>query len=117
MKQLKQSNPAAYRRQLFSQLNLPFAWGEVNVPFEKAKAEINRYRAAQMAVTAGTKTGGSFSEAERYNLVPYSGTLVDPNQLKDYWNMLEQELANAGITGISPKAVIPRTSTRRTTSG
>lgn len=113
MKQLKQSNPVAYRRALFSQLNLPFAWGTVNEPLIKARAEMNRYRAAQAAVSAGTKAGGSFAGAERYNLVPYQGTLVDPNALADYWQRLNNELQKAGLQGVSPKAILPRTNPRR----
>jgi hypothetical protein len=112
MKQLKKSNPQAYRRALFSQLNLPFAWGKVNVPFEQAKAEMNRYRAAQMAVTSATKAGGSFGQANRYNLVPYGGTLVDPRALQQYWQTLNAELAKAGMQGVSPKAVLPRRNPR-----
>lgn len=105
MKQLKRSNPAAYRQTLFSQLNLPFAMGRINVPLVKEQQEMKRYRVAQSAVAQGEKSG-DFAGAKRFARVPYQGALVDPQALARYWDTLLKQMKSQGLTGVSPKAIM-----------
>lgn len=113
MRVLKRSNPAAYRSMLYSQLNLPGILSppiDVNLPYVEERAEMDRYKAAQQAVSTGEKgqVPNAWSKAEQFQLVPYQGKYVDPNQLAAYWKSLEAQTG-----GIDPRALmaIP---TRRT---
>src|SRR5215471_1855366 len=58
MRILKRTSPAAYRAQLYNVLNLPGVLAPpitVNKPYVEEKQEINRYAAAQQAVSAYTE--------------------------------------------------------------
>lgn len=101
LRSLRQTNPDAYRRALFSALNIPFAWGKVSLSEIRGKAEVARFNAAQRALATGEKTG-NFSQAEQFPVVPFRGQLVPPEQVASSWQQLQDALS-----GVSPKAVIP----------
>lgn len=107
MKQLKRYSPQAYRSTLFSQLNLPFAWGKVNVPYVQEKQEIDRYKAASAAVTQLEQGGHGLSGYQR---VPYNGKIVSAQALQDYWDNLLHALKAAGVdtSTTSPKSILTK---------
>lgn len=107
MKRLKQSNPSGYRALLFSSLGIPFVPERLSPAFLSEHAEIARYRAAQSAVSADTKSG-NFSDSEKFSLVPYQGQYVNPAQLAAYWKLITDRLAQLGQSSISPKAVVSK---------
>ena len=116
MKQLKASNPDAYRRQLFSSLNLTFYPSTVNVPFEQEKTQMHLFQAAQNAVNLALKTG-NYGDLARYNLAPFQGTLVTPDQLQQYATGIQQQAqTNPALANVSAKAVIPNVNRGRRTT-
>jgi hypothetical protein len=107
MKRLRQSSPDAYRRQLFSALNLPFAPSSLNVPYERARTELNRYKGAQQAASQAIRSG-HWSEAQRFGLVPYGGRLVQASALRQVMEQIRERATEEGLQGASPSAIIPR---------
>lgn len=101
LRQLRQTNPEAYRRAMFNFLNLPFAFGDVSMSQVKAKAEVNRYNAAQKAVSSAMMNG-NWEEAKKFKLVPFRGQLVPPDQLEQMWSQLQLQTGQ-----VNPKAIIP----------
>jgi hypothetical protein len=111
MRVLKRTNPAAYKAQLYSTLNLPGVLAPpitVNVPYVEEKEEIKRYQAAQQSVSAFEEGKPSPYQPTSFNVVPYQGQYVDPAAFQQYW----QQLA-AGTGGIDPRALMA-TPIRRT---
>lgn len=117
MRDLKQSNPDAYRSFLFSQLNLPFTpyLGLPGTPAKKnikttiAHTELNRYEAATKAVASALRTGDT-SELSRFTDVPLYSQYVTPE-------LIRKLLASINTpSSISPRAVItpPKTRSGRT---
>lgn len=106
MKRLKERNPEAYRRAMFQQLHMPFAYGNVNVPYEQAKNQMAKVRGAREELSTAMSTG-DWTRVKRYNLVPYQGQLVDPARLETFWKTITAALAQQGIDA-SPRAVLPR---------
>lgn len=108
LKRLKEANPGAYRRQLFSSLNLPFAVSQVNIPGERARAERNRYKGAQTAISGAVRSG-NYSEANRYDVAPFRGELTPVSEIQKTIEGLRGQLAG----GVAPTAVLPRARRRR----
>lgn len=104
MRNLKANSPDAYRRQLFSALNLPFATTNTNIPYEQEHTQINRYKGAQAAIS-GAKRSQDFAEVNRYNAVPVNGQLTSPSTFQTQQEKLAAALAQAGISGINPNAI------------
>lgn len=107
MRRLKEKNPEAYRRALFQHLHMPFAFGNVNVPYEGAKAQMGKVRGAREELSAALMSG-DWERVKRYNLVPYNGQLVDPARLETFWKAMTGALNDRGLEEISPKALLPR---------
>lgn len=99
MRELKASNPEAYRRVLYRNLFLPFTPRTINVGDEKQKAALAKLDEASRAVSDAMRTGKPLPS--RYKLVPYQGKLVSAAQI----NALIATLSNRGV---SPKAIAPR---------
>ena len=102
-KALKKSDPAAYNRALWGALNIPFVPQVRNKGLESAKAEVNRYKAAQQASVKALKTGDT-SLLQSYNYVPFQGTLYPTEQVTKLIKLLRQ-LSPTG----SPGMIVPRT--------
>ena len=112
MRTLKKTSPAAYRAQLFSNLNLPGILSPpitVNQPYVEERQEIARYKAAQQSVSSYEEGKPSATPPTSYNVVPYQGQYVDPAAFEAYW----QQLMAASPSGINPRALVstPRTRT------
>jgi hypothetical protein len=116
MKRLKERNPEAYKRQLYTHLHLPFAGAEaalglsgleINVPYERSKAELGRYRAAREELSQAIRNN-DWSAVSRYNVVPFQGELVDPEAIESLWRMIAGVLDQTPLAGTNPRAVLPR---------
>lgn len=107
MRRLKEKNPEAYRRSLFQHLHVPFAFGNVNVPYEGAKAQMGKVRGAREELSFALMSG-DWERVKRYNLVPYNGQLVPPERLELFWKAMTGALGDRGLEEISPKALLPR---------
>ena len=119
MKRLKERNPEAYKRQLYTHLHLPFAGIEgaipgdplgnltVNLPYERSKAELGRYRAAREELSQAIRNN-DFTAVKRYNVVPFQGELVDPAAIEALWSLISGAVAGTPLEGTNPRAVLPR---------
>jgi hypothetical protein len=104
MRRLKATNSAAYQATLYSQLNLPGILAppvEVNLPYVQERAEIDRYKVAESAVTKYTEGKASADVLRSFSYVPYQGQYYTPDQFIDYWNNLKR-----AYPGINPRAAI-----------
>lgn len=95
MRYLKKYDPSSYRSTLWSELNIPLAYVNINLPYTEEKQEIARYQAAKSAVTSSESTG-DFSSAEQFNLVPYNNQLVSPETLANEFNSLTKQIQSTG---------------------
>jgi hypothetical protein len=100
MRQLKASNPEAYKRSVFQELNLPFAIAPINIYDVRAKSAAAQYRDAQQVVADAMRTGNT-SNLRQYVAVPFEGRLYDGQQVANYIDHYDQL-----FPGISPHAVI-----------
>src|SRR5215472_4499784 len=105
MRILKRTNPAAYKAQLYSQLNLPGILAppiSVNLPYVEEKAEMDRYRAAQQAVSYYEEGKSTATPISSYSLIPYQGQYTTPEAFAAYW----QQLLQGTPAGIDPRALM-----------
>jgi hypothetical protein len=100
-RQLKASDPAAFKRALLSDLGIPFVQPKYPVKLEEAKTEIRRLQDAQAEVSSGAGTGHI---PTGYNLVPVpawlggkSGQLATPQQLNAYLQAVIAQFKAAGV--------------------
>lgn len=118
LRDMKTTNPEAYRRQLFSVLGIPFVPYNYNLAEIRGKTQMSRYRVAGQAASQAQITG-RFGEAERFNLIPFMGELVNPRALESVWGPAAERLKNTPLSKqigpVSPKAVLPRRSGKRPT--
>lgn len=117
MKGLKDTNPEAFHRALWTSLNMPFVPGHYNLNSETQKLEMRRFTQAQKDVSSALRSG-DFSYLEGYNQIPVPAYLkpfannaayLSPYQLAALWQRLQ-----AQYPGVNPKAVIPRSRSRST---
>lgn len=102
LRELRRTDPTAYRRALFNFLNLPFPYGKISKSAERAEVAVKKYNEAGKAVGRGM-TDGNWNEAMQYNLVPFRGQLVPPETVKELWQQLEEVTGE----GLNPKAILP----------
>lgn len=112
MKGLKESNPEAFHRALWSSLNMPFSMSDYNIPYEIQRLERKRYKSAQADVSTALQSG-DFETLSRYNVVPvpsllrpYLGgsTYTRPAVLAQLWSQISALVP----AGVNAKAVLPR---------
>lgn len=118
LRDMKVTNPDAYRRQLFSVLGIPFVPYNYNLAEIRGKTQMSRYRVAGQAASQA-QINNRFEEAKRFNLVPFMGELVNPRILESVWGPAAERLKNTPLSqqigAVSPKAVLPRRSGKRPT--
>jgi hypothetical protein len=104
MRTLKRTNPAAYKAQLYSQLNLPGILSPpitVNLPYVEEKAEMDRYQAASQAVSKYEEGQPDTTTPTSFQVVPYEGQYVDPAAFEQYWQQLRSQ-----TNGVDPRALL-----------
>jgi len=107
LRALKQSDPGAFDREILSMFNIPFAFSQYNLPETRGKVAENAFKGAQNALTAYKKGGDYQDTIGRYNLIPYQGQLLTPEQFRTFW---DQQKAVYAVTnpGADPAALIPK---------
>lgn len=103
MRDLKASNPDAYKKQLWNMLFLPFHTQEVNVGKEAADIQSNLLKITQQDVSNSLRTGRT-GAINQYPLVPYQGELVQPSALTNVIDLLKKIRPDS-----APRSVIPQT--------
>lgn len=118
-RQLKASDPQAFKRALLSDLGIPFVQPKYPVALEEAKTEIKRLQDAQAEVSAGVQSGNI---PTGYNLVPVpswltgrTGQLATPQQLNAYLQALIAAYRQAGVPASYNVKSLYRAPTVRTT--
>lgn len=101
LRNLKATDEEAYRRQLFSALQIPFVPSEYNIPVARARSELARLSDASKAVSSELRGGDS--PIERFNAVPFQGQLVSPESIAD----LVAKLETITPEDATPRAVLP----------
>lgn len=109
IRNMKRYSPEAYRRDLFSSLNLPFSVANVNLPQTAARYAQNTFEVAQNAVSNAMRTGDT-QELRKYDMVPFRGQMLPASTLADFIDRLQGRLPS----NIAPAAIMPRTSATRT---
>jgi hypothetical protein len=71
---LKLTDPQAYKRRVYTSFGIPFAPSTVNVPRTVETTQMKRYTDAQQSIAEAIRTG-DFSKAKRYKVVPTPSTL------------------------------------------
>lgn len=99
MRELKASNPEAYRRVLFRNLFLPFTPRTIDIGLEKQKSQQARLDEASKMVSEALRTGQPLGT--KYAMVPYQGKLVPAAAVNQLIAALQDK-------GASPKAIAPR---------
>jgi hypothetical protein len=108
MRRLKQSNPEAYARSFWQELNMPFALAPINIYDVRAKAAAGQFLDAQDAVASAMRTG-DVSKIRTFDAVPFNGRLYDANQVANYIQYFEKL-----YPGLAPKATIKKPKQIRT---
>jgi len=108
MRQLKQTNPEAYSRSFYQELNLPFALAPINIYDIRAKAAEGQFLDAQDAVASAMRTG-DVSKIRTFDAVPFNGRLYDANQVANFIEYFDKL-----YPGLAPKATIKKPKTVRT---
>lgn len=75
--QLSQSDPAAYRKTLFSILGVLFTLFDLQKNRALIKTQLNYMKVAQTQVSAAVKSG-DFSSLDQYTEIPYKGAVLSP---------------------------------------
>lgn len=114
LRSLKQDDPAAYNRELWSWFNLPFTPSSYNMNQVRGNTALNLYKGASQAMQDAQRTGNFTGNINRYNLVPMmspsgKNELYTPSAVESYYKSLSAQYANAE-PGINPAAVNPYTS-------
>lgn len=116
---LKISDPAAYRHRVLTALGLPFFPETFNVAQRVETAQMKRYRDAQTSINQAIQTG-DFTKAKRYDYVPTPSLLsryfpgvryVTPQQAEAVYRALQQQ---ANAPGVSIHALLPKATRTRT---
>lgn len=100
LKALKQSNPSAYHAYLLNSVGIPGVQ-TVSVPGQTARMSMNLYRVAQQDVAAYLRTG-DFGNISGYNILPYQGRWMTPQQLQQFYTAIRTR------QGLSKKALVPK---------
>ena len=115
---LKISDPAAFKSRVYSALGIPFGYQEINIPQKEQTAQLKRYRDAQTSIDQAVQSG-DFTKAKRYAYVPVPSLLsqyittkyATPQQIEALYRSLQQRLG----TDVSLHAVLPKPTRPRTT--
>jgi hypothetical protein len=107
LRTLKYSDQGAFDRELQNMFNLPFAISQYNLPQTRGRVAENAYKGAQNALTQYKKTGDFSGTIGRYNLVPYNGSLISPQQFAEYWKK-ELSAYQGSYPGADVAAVMPK---------
>jgi hypothetical protein len=99
MRKLKQSNPEAYQRAFWQELNMPFAIAPINIYDVRAKAAAGQFRDAQSAVANALATGNT-AGIRTFETVPFEGYLYPAHEVANYIDNYDKL-----FPGIAPKAV------------
>jgi hypothetical protein len=107
LRTLKSTDRGAFDRELESMFNLPFALSQYNLPQTRGKVAENAYKGAQDAMSSYKKSGDYNGTIGRYNLVPYNGTLISPQQFAAYWSQeiaaYKNQYPGADVAAVMPK--------------
>jgi hypothetical protein len=113
---LKISDPEAYKHRVYTALGIPFGPEEINVPAKVEAAQMKRYKDAQTSINQAIQSG-DFSKAKRYSSVPipsllqrYFGNLqyATPGQIEQIYRALQAQAKAAGMGDTSLHAVLPK---------
>jgi hypothetical protein len=113
LRSLKSSDQGAFDREIMNMFNIPFAPSQYNLPQTRGRVAENAYKGAENAVTSYKKSGDFAGTIGRYNLIPYHGQLVSPQQFAQYWAQETQTLRSEGYSG-SVAAALPTPTTTTT---
>lgn len=102
---LHKHNPEAYRKYLYSLLNIPYL-GATSPSLDYAKQELNRFRIAQSDVANAVKSGDTSAISGYSGLVPYHGRLAHPQSISALLSFYDKL---AKRRNESPRNVIPST--------
>lgn len=108
MRTLKRTNPEAYARSFWQEINFPFALAPINIYDIRAKSAQGQYLDAQDAVSNAMRTG-DVSRIRTFDAVPFEGRLYDANQVANYIQYFDNL-----FPGLAPRADITKPRTRRT---
>jgi hypothetical protein len=115
-KNLKTTDPMAFKQRLYTALGMPFYPESFNLPLKQEVTQMKRYRDAQSSINAAVQTG-DFSKAKRYSYVPipsllrrYFGnmTYATPQQIEQIFKALQGRYPS----GTNIHAVLPKPSQR-----
>jgi hypothetical protein len=104
---LKITDPEAYKKRVYTAFGLPFAPIPVNKPEKIETTQMKRYADASASVGEAIRTG-DFSKAKRYDAVPTPSLLraylgnrdyATPAEIERVYNILRQQADAAGISG------------------
>lgn len=114
LRSLKQDDPQAYRRELFTWFNIPFTPSNYNLNQVRGNTALNLYKGASQAMQDAQRTGNFSGNINRYNYVPMmspsgKNELYTPSAVESYYKSLSAQYATAE-PGINPAAVNPYTS-------
>ena len=112
---LSSGDSQATWRELNNLLNIPFTVSQYNIPNTRARVAKDELTSAKNAVTQFEKTGDFEGTIGRYNLIPYQGRLIPPEQLQAYWQQLTaryaQQYPGASVRAVLPKTTAPKVNT------
>jgi hypothetical protein len=118
---LKITDPEAYKKRVFTAFGLPFAPIPVNRPEKVETTQMKRYRDASQSISEAIRTG-DFSKAKRYDSVPVpsllqpflgNATYATPEQIQRAYEVLKSQMDKIGIQG-SLHAYLPKATRTRT---
>ena len=109
---LRKEDPQAWRREMLSLLNIPFAPSSYNIPLVRGKVALNLYKGAEQALYDAKQSGSFSGDISRYNLVPADlnglrSQLFTPQQIQASWNALKARYAQE-YPGVNPAALVPK---------
>lgn len=107
LKDLKARDPEAYKARLWQMAFVPFEPKRVNVANEAAEIQAARLAVAQQDVSNAFQSGRTGS-LQQYQMVPYQGELVPPENITNVINYLQQIRPD-----VAPRSVIPQTELSR----
>lgn len=101
LRQLKKTDPSAYRYTLGRMLHVPWLPQTIDVHQAKAKEELNTLKVAQQTESNAMRSG-DFSKAATFNLLPFQGGYQKPQTLQALYDLLKKQNA------LPPNALLRR---------
>lgn len=106
LRRMRENDPEAWKRFMFSSFNIPLAVSKVNTASDKAEYQRNKLAVVQSDVSKALRTGDvSYLKKYHGSVVPFQGKLIDPVLLEE---LLRKLAPVSEKTDISPKSLITR---------